>query len=557
MTRKTQLSPAALAQKNASIAQAMEQARMHHLRGSLPAAEGLYRQALALEPNNADAIHMLGLIAFQSGQGDEGIRLMKIARRKNPSDVALLVNLGAAYRNAARHAEAREVYKQAVRLKPDLWEAQYNYAQLLYATEEFEEAIKRYRICTELDPSHPDAYVALGNACKMQGDGDGALEAYEAAVKLKPNMPEALGNIAAVMVDRGKFIDALTLMNNAVALSPEPGELRFKRSLIALRLEEFSTGWRDYESRFFADTERIPCYPMPPTYWTGEDISDKTILVWMEQGLGDEILYGSMLPDLIARAGKCIIECSPRMVPVFARSFPEAKVLRYQSQGVRATPVSEVDVQLGVPSLGQYFRPNAASFPKHRGFLKADPEQTKALQKKYRAIAPGNLVVGLSWRSKNTAVGRGKSADLAEWEDVLSVPGVTFINLQYGECEDEIRAVKDKFGVTIFNDADVNPLKSMDAFFSQVAAMDAVVTTSNTTVHVAGSLSIPTWLLLPTGPAGLWYWFLERADSPWYPSVKVVRKPDAAKEPWWRHGVAQIGRALAAKVAVTKQGASS
>jgi len=545
MTRKTQLSPAVLAQKNAAITQAFNQARTHHAQGNLALAQSFYRQVLALDANNPDAIHMLGLIAFQSGQGDEGIRLMKMARRKNPRDAALLVNLGAAYRSAGRHAEAREVYKQAVRLKPDLWEAQYNYAQLLSAVEEFDEAIERYKICVALDPNHPDAYVALGNACKFKGDGEGALVAYEAAVRLKPEMPEAIGNIAAVMVDREKFAEALVLMNKAVTLSPEPGELRFKRSLIALRLGDFATGWADYDSRFFADTERIPRYPTPPPYWEGEDIKDKTILVWMEQGLGDEILYGSMLPDLIARAGKCVIECSPRMVPVFARSFPTAKVLRYQSQGVRATPASEFDVQLGVPSLGRYFRKDISRFPKHDGFLKADPNLTRALRQKYQAMAPGNLVVGLSWRSKNTMVGNAKSADLVDWVDVLRVPGVTFVNLQYGECEAELQAVRDKLGTAVFSDPQINALKNMDDFFAQVAAMDAVVTTSNTTVHVAGSLNVPTWLLLTRGPASLWYWFLEGVDSPWYPSVRIVRRPEAAEEPWWSSGIAKVGHDLA------------
>jgi hypothetical protein len=162
------------------------------------------------------------------------------------------------------------------------------------------------------------------------------------------------------------------------------------------------------------------------------------------------------------------------------------------------------------------------------------------------------MVVGLSWRSKNERIGEHKSAELAEWTDLLNVAGVTFVNLQYGDCAKELRAVKEKLGVDIVQDPEVDPMKNMDDFFAQVAAMDLVITTSNTTVHAAGSQNVPAWLALNKGLSALWYWFLDGEDSPWYPSVHVFRRPatdgNMNAPEWWRPAIAEMGKKLAAKV---------
>ncbi len=550
MTRKAQPSAAAVAQKMSAITNALAAAGAHHAQGQLHLAEDFYLKALALDPNNADVMHMLGLVAFQTGRGPEGIRLMKRAARKSPRNAAIFVNLGAAYRQAGQNAEAREAYETAIKLNSRLWEAHYNLGKLLTDLRDYEGATKSFQICIAIDPAHPDAFLSLGNTHKFLGDGEKARGAYEHAIKLAPKMAQAYGNIAAVLVDQSMFSEALTFMDKAIAINPEPGELRHKRALIALRLEQFSVGWADYESRYLAETEPVPRFPGPPADWAGEDLSGKTILIWTEQGVGDEILYASMVHEIVAQARQCIVECSPRMVPVFARSFPRAKVVPYKALGVRTTPPSEFDTQISAASLGKYFRPNVASFPRHQGYLKANPALTAALRARYQAIAPGNLIVGLSWRSRNTEIGEGKSADLSTWGEVLHTPGVTFVNLQYGDCAEDLANVKRALGVDIVQDPDIDPLKSMDDFFAQVAAMDMVITTSTATVHVAGSLNVPTCLLLTAGPASLWYWFLDRADSPWYPAVQIFRSPPADStfgKKWWNAGVISVGKALATK----------
>ncbi len=548
MTRKAHFSAQTASTKADTIAKTIAMGQSHHNQGHLGLAEACYRQVLSLDANDVNALHLLGVVALQSNKFEDAIRLIKSAASKRPREFPILVNLGAAFRAAGQNAEAVKIYETAIKLNPKSSAVHFNLGKAFMDLGDFEKSIASYARSIALDPKDPDAYINIGNVYKAKGEGDAAIAAYEKALRLTP-IATAFGNIGAVLIDRSQFEEALVMLDKALALDPKDSDIKLKRALTALRLARFKEGWSDYEIRFLSDKERIARCPPPPNYWRGEDLGGKTILVSSEQGLGDEILYASLLPDLIARAGRCIFECSARMVPVFKRSFPEATVLAYQKPGQSTTPAAGLDFQTTICSLGQYFRPDFNHFPRHDGYLKADAARVASLRARYEAIAPGHLIVGVSWSSKNQSFGGSKSADLSSWADVLNVPGVTFVNLQYGDCAADLKAVKDALGVDVFHDTEVDPLKDMDAFFAQVAAMDLVITTSNTTVHVAGSLNVPTWLLLPSGSACLWYWFTEREDTPWYPSVKLFRRPaiepgKKSGEVWWRDGIARMSALL-------------
>jgi ADP-heptose:LPS heptosyltransferase len=147
------------------------------------------------------------------------------------------------------------------------------------------------------------------------------------------------------------------------------------------------------------------------------------------------------------------------------------------------------------------------------------------LRAKYAARRPGKLLVGISWRTiQGAKVSAQKTLPLERWGAILSLPGVTFVSLQYGECEEELRAAEAKFGIQIVRDEAVNAMLDLDSLAAQVAAMDLVITTSNTTAHLAGALNARTWVFVPSGYGGFWHWFLDREDSPWYPSVRLFRQ---------------------------------
>jgi ADP-heptose:LPS heptosyltransferase len=192
------------------------------------------------------------------------------------------------------------------------------------------------------------------------------------------------------------------------------------------------------------------------------------------------------------------------------------------------TKGTDFDFQMALWDLGNAFRRHTDAFKPRTRLLVPDAQRTASLRKRYAALKPGNLVVGISWASPaNQEMGWLKASRLESWLPVLQVPGITFVNLQYGDQRPALARIRDEFGIEIFNDVSVDPLKDMDAYAAQVAAMDLVISTSNTLVHTAGAVGTPTWVLLAKGRGQIWYWLRDRTDSLWYASVRLIRQETA------------------------------
>jgi tetratricopeptide (TPR) repeat protein len=488
-----------------------------------------------LAPTNADAALTLG--EAQALRGDYGAAAESsrtalhlgaawpAARRAE-----VLSTLGEHLRKQKLYADALAAHRDAAALQPHHHLIQFNLAAALHDAGQLGEAEATYKKVIAAKPDFTKAIINLGNIYRDQNRNEEAISLFENALVLEPSF-QGYANIAATMADMGWSVTGLMLHDRTLSLGTMDAAARLNRALTLLSVGRFDAGWAEHEARF--DVAHVGTLRRPPPEWRGEDLAGKRILVWTEQGAGDQILHGSMIPDVVARAGHVLIECVARMAPVFARSFPQSTVIGRHNSLASASDDQRFDFQIAAGSLGQYLRRDFASFPRQAGFLKADPDKVEHFQKKYRALAAGRRVVGIAWRSRNPRLGENKSAELANLASVLQTPNILFVNLQYGDCASEIAEARTRLGVDIFNDPAVDSLKDMDAFFAQVAAMDAVVTTSNTAVHVAGSQNVPTWLLLPQGKGTLWYWFQHRADSPWYPSVTIVRARDIDRErPW-------------------------
>ena len=548
---------------------------MHDIDG----ARSAYLRATALKPGFADAHLNLGVLMHKVDRLEEAIASFRNVVAITPADPRGHFNLGQCLAQLSRPEDAEACLKRAAELAPDYLDAYLALAGLCEKADRVQDAIVHTRRAITLNPL-PEYYSNLGDFLRRAGDLEGALAALRTALAEKPDELIILHNYgAALHADRqldeaqqvfNRILDhdphfiqahiglakvyefqglhdkAVATLERGLALDPKSPDLLFKMSWLHLATGDLKNGWGEYEFRTSAAFKKPNIQakrPTPPEYWTGENLSGKTLLIWTEQGLGEEILFASMLPDVMARARQCIVECTPRMVPVFARSFPQAKVRSYGAQDASTPQAGIIDYQIAVPSLGQFCRPDFDHFPRHHGYLKADSAKTATLRARYQALAPNQLIVGLSWRSRNEAIGEFKSADLSTWMEILAVPGVTFVNLQYGDCAAELAAVKRDLGVGVFHDQDVDPLKNMDDFVAQVAAMDLVISTSNTTAHVAGALNIPTWLLLLSGPVSQWYWFLKGESSPWYPSLRILRHGgDVLLRAWWRDAVVRAGR---------------
>jgi tetratricopeptide (TPR) repeat protein len=531
------------------IGQALRVARERHLQGGLDEAIKLYRQVLKSVPNEPTALRLLGAAELQKGNFREAERILLRVIKIDPRDADPRINLGALYRNTRQYKKAVHQYREALRLKPDAMEAYYNLGGVYYDLEEYEAAIDAYENAIKFKPDYVEAYVNLGNTHKRLGLNTPrgwvpALQAYERALSIKPNLAEAYANIGSLFRDQNWLRASMIMYDKALDLDSKRLEYRIKRGLVALPIGELATGWDDYEFRFFNDLQAYARRPAPPQYWKGEDVCDHTIFVWPEQGLGEQILFGSLLPDLIARSGKVYIESKPRLARVFARSFPNAVILPRENDNDAVEPPADADRQIPLASLGGFFRRSFQEFPKHTRYLKADPEKTAKIRARYQNMASGRPIVGLSWRSKNEHLGSAKSAALVSWREILRMPDVWFVNLQYGDCRSDLAAAKAELGIEIYQDPEVDAMGDLDDFFAQVAALDLVISTSNTTVHVAGALNVNCWVLLPHGVGTLWYWFADREDSPWYPSLRLFRQTELNGDSWYD----EIQRRVAAEL---------
>lgn len=502
----------------------------------LDSAQASYDRALQLAPNDPHARFALANLLARRGRRAQAIDQLRLSLKINPDWPEAFSNLGEWLKLDGRFVEAVAAQRSAVALRPDDPALHFNLADSLTKINAHGEARQRLTALIAAHPTFVRAYVNLALILKDQDEPDAALDLLEAALDLDPTLTQAYANIAAVFVERGWFAASLSQFDKALALKPDDAPTRFYRGIIRLLVGQFEGGWDDYNRRFDVPKETLTRRAEPPPYWKGEPLAGRTLLVWSEQGIGDEILYAGMLGDVVGKAQRSLIECSDRLVPIFERSFPGATVFA-PSETAKMVKDHGPDFQIAMPSLGGYLRRSFASFPKHAGYLKADATKVQALRERYLAKAPGNRLVGISWRSKSKRTGTAKSLRLLDLAPILKTPGVTFVNLQYGDCGDDLAAVKETLGIDVIHDVEVDPLKDMEAAFAQVGAMDLVISTSNTTAHTAGAQNTPVWVVLPYAKGVLSYWLTERSDNPWYPSARLFRQGAGDPTSAWADGI--------------------
>ena len=285
---------------------------------------------------------------------------------------------------------------------------------------------------------------------------------------------------------------------------------------------DFARGWPAYELRTTVGDANIDAYAFPR--WNGEDLSGKTLLIHAEQGVGDEVLLASCYDDLRLRAARCIFICEPRLEALFRRSFPWARVVGHRRRIDRAPAEiqEQVDYQIPAGSLPLHLRSSSTSFPERERFLLPHARQVSDWKARLATLGPG-LKIGISWHAGGKpAEYRRRSTGLAEWRELLMLPGVHWVNLQYGDVSAEIEQLRCDLGVTIHDWPHGDPLIDLDGFAAKIAALDLVISVGNTTAHMAGGLGAPCRTVLPVVPA--WRWLIEGETTPWYPGMRLYRQ---------------------------------
>ncbi|MFM8941253.1 MAG: flagellar protein FlbA, partial [Phenylobacterium sp.] len=262
----------------------------------------------------------------------------------------------------------------------------------------------------------------------------------------------------------------------------------------------------------------------------GTSISGRRLLVLGEQGLGDEVMFAGLLPDLIERvdpAGELILAVEPRLVGLMARSFPSIRVEPYRDvevgghrvRVVPGLPEGGCDLWVPIASLLKEFRPNPGAFAGRGGYLRPDPVRVLYWRHILQDASSGPKI-GLLWKSAVLSAGRRRYfSPFDAWEPVLRTPGVTFVNLQYDDCEAELRVARERFGVEIWNPPGIDLKQDLDDVAALSCALDLVIGFSNATFKLAAAAGAPAWMIAAKGA-----WTALGTDRyTWYPQVRLYQ----------------------------------
>ncbi|MCH8922866.1 MAG: tetratricopeptide repeat protein [Planctomycetes bacterium] len=546
-----------------------------HQSGNTPLGIDHVRRAIRQRPEATTYHHNLSLIYLADESFDEAIASARRALQFDPDNAALHDNLGDCLLQGDRAEEAAGVFRRAVELCPELTKAHSNLSSAHFQLKEYQQACETAAHAVSLDPNYANAHLALGNAQQFLQQTDEAAASYRRALEIDPAFAKALNNLgnllrfqaklpeaeasyrlairsdpkyaeaynnlALTLQEQGCVAEAAAAFNTALRFKPDYVDARWNLTLCRLIQGDFARGWNDYHLRFTREGQLLRRPPVPD--WDGSALDGKTILVYGDQAAGDEIMFASCLGEVIAQCKRCVVECDPRIAPMLARSFPKARVVPREPSGelARICQAEAVDVSVALGTLPRFLRTDLRDFPRHDGYLQAAPVLVEVWKQRLPALGPG-LKVGISWRGGGRPIDVSRrSTQLEAWDELLSLADVQFVNLQHGDCHDELQEAHKRLSVKLHDFNDVNRKGDLEQVAALAAALDLVISVQNTNVHLTAAQGQPIWVALP--PVFEWRWMLKREDSPWYPSVRLFRQSQAGV---WADVIERIEDALRA-----------
>ncbi|NNG02621.1 MAG: tetratricopeptide repeat protein, partial [Inquilinus sp.] len=488
----------------------------------------MFRQALVALPREAQILHNIGLAYHELADHAAALDSFGACLAADPGfDPALLA---IARVHDARRSETAAIdgYRHYLARRPDDADVVLRLVELLQAARRHDEAAQWLELLQALRPDDPVPARAMGRLLADRNRIDAAVAAYRAVLDRHPEDSETMLDLAHVDVLTERLDDAADWLDRAAAIDPDSGRLAFLRALVAesrgdlpaaarhqddclarlpddavmrehrgrlhLALGELEPGFRLYDARY---RRSGTLGGLPAPLWRGEELAGRKLLIAAEQGIGDEIIFGSCLPDAIRAAGACAIECDERLVPLYRRSFPGALVHASTKTADKRQAIREYDWlgEFGTPdyaipmgSLARHFRRAIGDFPAPGGYLAADPEAVAGWRRRLDALGPG-LKVGLCWRSGLRSPDRTRFyTEIDDWAPLLSMPGIVPVNLQYGDCATELEHAERVLGTPLHGFADLDLFDDIDGMAAMMRALDVVVSVSTVTPYLAAAV---------------------------------------------------------------------
>lgn len=550
----------------------------HHQAGRVEEAEPIYRKVLAARPDNVDALHLLGVLLANRGNMTEGLPLLEKAARllpgfvenirdlgyvygqlgrsqdalncyarvlqANPRDAGVRADVSTTLFSIGRHKEALEQSQIALQIDPNNPLILGNYGYMLTKLDRFDDAIKvltraaelgpnmgavwsqlaegywraaRYREAVapakraaELLPNDPRMLIIYGNTLQTDGQLYEAAAAYRRSIELDPNSFDSQNNLGLTLLKLGDAREAAAMYEKILARWPESRDAMANQSLTLLTLGDFEKGFAHYEAR--TTLTSLQADRQAGRLWDGsQDLKGKTILLASEQGFGDTIHFVRYAP-LVAEKGAEVLVGSPvELVPVVSTVWNIARVIPVGS------PMPKYEYIIPMGSLPKAFGTRVETIPADVPYMSADP--AKVTQWRERLAGDANVKVGIAWAgSAQHQNDRARSCQLSDFAPLGVIEGVTFYSIQKGAPAKELDAPP--AGMKIIPVG--HDLKDFSDTAALLECLDLLISVDTSVVHMAGALARPVWTLIARGPD--WRWMIEREDTPWYPTMRLLRQ---------------------------------
>lgn len=463
----------------------LERARRAAILGDLAEAVRLYREVLRLDPLNLDAINLLAVTLFDEGATNEALALLDDAIRIDPEQPRAWANKGLALERQCRFDEALVCMDRSIAIDPEGPHGRFIRGGLLYLMGRFEESLADYR----------------------------------SIVTKMPNSPDVPTNIACALHALGRTAEALRAFSRGLALDPKHVNAIVNKAFVLMLIGDYKRGWRLYESRYQVPEYNISQRKLDAPIWLGnESLEGKTLLIHAEQGLGDSLQF-CRYAGMAAAAGADVVLETPRPLVRLMRTLPGPS--RIIAEG---DPLPPFDLHCPMMSLPLAFGTTPDTIPAPMPYLRATPES--AAEWADRLAHLRGFRVGVVWAGSSrtgnpglVATDRRRSMPFREFTPLAAMPGHDFISLQLGPPAAQAASPPDGFVLHDFT----RHIGDFADTAGLIENLDLVIGVDTSTPHLAGAMGKPVWLLNRFDTC--WRWFLDRADSPWYPSMRIFRQP--------------------------------
>jgi tetratricopeptide (TPR) repeat protein len=510
--------------------------------GDLVQAESICQRIIEKCPQHVQALHILGIIFNAKGNHENACEYLKRARKLQPDNYIILLNLGYMQMQLGRLEDAEASFRTVVRIKPDETSAYISLGNVLKRLGKYEEsiachehavllnplsaeersnlasaylswnkreaAIAEYLKAVAMQPDSAELHFNLGTAFQKAERYEDACVSFRLALKLNPDHVRAIMNMGTSLRSLGALDEAIDCLRRATEIAPDYADAQWNLALTLLMAGDYTSGWKAYEWRL--KIPDIPIRKLPHEYWDGSVRPGKTLLLYTEQGIGDAIQFIRYAGMARARVGRIILQCHTSLVRLLSDVDGVDQVL---SDG---EPVLKCDLCLPLLSLPRVLGATLEDIPNKIPYLKADDRLTEQWRSK---MDPLRYKIGVAWAGNPKHLDdHNRSCNLTAFAHLMKLPGVIFYSLQ--KENPDMRSMNVPEGISLIDKT--NELTDFADTAALIVNLDLIITVDTSVAHLAGALGRPVWTLLPFAPD--WRWMLNRNNTPWYPTMRLFRQ---------------------------------